>query len=275
MLNADEGIDSEFEDEQEAGGSTELPVLSQADFVPTPFRESAWELVGKRLDVVHFVSMDVEVLPSLLTRADPMFANFGGGMSSNSVFSTGQRVAEEVVAPVIDEQFFESVKAEAFEQGRLQGIEEGKAEAALENQASLEELTNGLKQFQLQLVKEVKNVVAKTEQGGFDLALAISKKILNLAAEVRPEYILEIIRGALASTGAGKALKVRVSAQDFEFLEVIGLPPDLSSEETGVIYVPDESVQSGCIVETDFGEIDHRLEEMWNEVKLSLFGVTK
>jgi flagellar biosynthesis/type III secretory pathway protein FliH len=157
----------------------------------------------------------------------------------------------------------------------LQGIEEGKTEAALESQSALEEMGKELKQFQLQLVKEVKNVVAKTEKGGFDLALAISKKILNLTAEVRPEYIMEIIRGALASTGAGKALKVRVSAQDFEFLEVIGLPPDLSSEETGVIYVADENVQSGCIIETDFGEIDHRLDEMWNEVKLNLFGTSK
>lgn len=275
MLNTDEGLSSEFDDEQEDVVQAAAPVLSQAEFVPTPFRESSWELVGERLDVVHFVSMDVEVLQSELTKADPMFADFGGGMAGNTSYSTGQARTEEVVAPVIDEEFLDAVRAEAFEQGRLQGVEEGKAEAALESQSALEEMGKELKQFQLQLVKEVKNVVAKTEKGGFELALAISKKILNLTAEVRPEYIMEIIRGALATTGAGKALKVRVSAQDFEFLEVIGLPPDLSSEETGVIYVADENVQSGCIVETDFGEIDHRLDEMWNEVKLNLFGTTK
>ena len=267
--------ESEFVETEDEIGTQSFPVQSQQDFVPTPFRETSWEVVGERLEVVHFVSMDVEILPSEMTKPDPMFAQFGGGMGENAVFSTGKRIIEEAKEPAIDEAMLEAVRAEAFEQGRLQGIEEGKAEIAIESQAAIEELGKELKQFQLQLVKEVKNVVAKTEKGGFDLALSISKKILHLTSEIRPEYILEIIRTALDSTGAGKALKVRVSVQDFEFLEVIGLPPDLSSEETGVIYVADENVQSGCIVETDFGEIDHRLDQMWNEVKENLFGVVK
>ena len=272
---SEESFESSYEEDLDESQISSISVQSQAEFVPTPFRETSWEVVGERLEVVHFVSMDVEVLHSDMTRADPMFAQFGGGMQGNATFSMGQRFVEEVTTPVIDEEFLESVRAEAFEQGRLQGLEEGKAEASQESQVALDSLSTELKQFQLQLVREVKNVVAKTEKGGFDLALAISKKILNLTAEVRPEYILEIIRGALESSGAGKALKVKVSPQDFEFLEVIGLPPDLSSEETGVIYVADDAVQSGCIVETDFGQIDHRLEEMWNEVKENLFGATK
>jgi flagellar biosynthesis/type III secretory pathway protein FliH len=266
------------EEQEERGfqeGGDSLSIQSQADYIPTPFNETSWEVVGTRLEVVQFVSMDVEVIPSEMTKADPMFADFGGGVEAGQVFSTGKRILEEEAEPEIDEEMLEAIRQDAFEQGRLQGLEDGKAEALAENQIALDELSKDLKQFQLQLVREVKSVCAKTEKGGFELALAISNKILKLTAEVRPEYILEIIRGALESTGAGKPLKVRVSPQDMEFLEVIGLPPDLSSEETGVSYVADEAITSGCVVETDFGEVDHRLDSMWEQVKENLFDVAK
>ncbi len=251
------------------------PMQSQATFSPTPFSETEWEVVGKRIEVVEFMPMDVEVIESELTRPDPMFADFGGGVAGKSQMSLGGETQQEDSEPVIDEALLEAVRAEAFEAGRLQGREEAMQEASQQGDERHSELLKELKQFELQLVREVKTVAARTEKCGFELALSIARKILATTAEARPEYILDVIRSALESTGAGKALRVRVSPQDYEFLEVIGLPPDLSSEETGVTYVADESIASGCVVETDFGLVDHRLEEMWAQVKESLFSAVK
>ncbi|HQH27834.1 MAG TPA: FliH/SctL family protein, partial [Oligoflexia bacterium] len=117
--------------------------------------------------------------------------------------------------------------------------------------------------------------LAMVEQYALQLAVEISKKILGSAVELRPEYILEIIRSGLHNLGAAKPMKVRVSPQDYEFIEVVGLPADLTPQETGVQYVSDEAIKAGCVIETDFGEVNLELDQMWEQVKNSLYAVCK
>lgn len=51
---------------------------------------------------------------------------------------------------------------------------------------------------------------------------------------------------------------------------MIGLPVELNTEELGVTYVADESIQSGCVVETNFGELDLQLDQMWEQLRVSI-----
>ncbi len=121
----------------------------------------------------------------------------------------------------------------------------------------------------------LRNFFARVEKQSFDLALAISRKILTTTAEIKPEYIVEVITEGLKCCGSAKPLRIRLSHDDYEFIEVVGLPAQLSPTELGVTYIPDDTVKSGCIIETDFGDIDVTLEKMWEQVRESLYSGVK
>ena len=122
--------------------------------------------------------------------------------------------------------------------------------------------------------EEVREKVTTLEQHALKISLDVAKKIIHTTVDVKPEYILEILRRAMGSLGAAKPLRVRVSLDDYDFLDVIGLPPDLSPGELGITYVSDSSIKSGCIVESDFGEVDLELDKMWEEVVRALLPVS-
>jgi flagellar biosynthesis/type III secretory pathway protein FliH len=252
-------------------------ILSQQNFLHAPFRETAWEIIGERIPDNGFVSLEIDVLPSEMTKPDPMFRDFGGGVSreEGKVAHAGQSLDDVDVGPVIDEAMLERIRAEAYEEGKQAGMLEGREVASVEGQDLHQQLVARFEDFRQEVLKELLNLAARTEKNALELALSVSKKILLTTADVRADYILDVIRNALHSVGAGNPLKIRVSPQDHEFLKVIGLPPELSSEETGVQYVADDGINSGCVVETDFGEIDLRLDHMWQQVRENLYEVLK
>ena len=114
-----------------------------------------------------------------------------------------------------------------------------------------------------------------TEKKAVELALAVARRILSTTAELKPEYIVDVIRMGVAKLGAATPIQIRVSPQDLEFLQVVGLPPELSAQELGAQFVADDSVRSGCVIETDFGEIDLDLDTMWQQISADLYGVYK
>ena len=49
------------------------------------------------------------------------------------------------------------------------------------------------------------------------------------------ERIEAVIREGLSKLGAGKPLRIRISPKDMEFIEIVGLPVEISKEELGVL----------------------------------------
>jgi len=252
-------------------------ILSQKDFVPTPFFETAWEVVGERIPDNGFIGLEIDIIHSEMTRPDPMFQDFGGNVQAEQgkVLHAGQSADQMEEKEPISEELIAALKAEAFEEGRQAGILEGTEAAQSEAKEQNKNLLEQLNSFQDEVRQQLALLASKTERSALELALAVSRKILSTTAEVRADYILDVIKNALHSTAGGNPLRIRVSPQDYEFLQVIGLPPELSTEETGVQYVADDGVSAGCVVETDFGEVDLRLEQMWQQVKENLYEVLK
>lgn len=260
---------------------SEPTVLSQRDYKPTPYRETHWEIVGESVAERDFVALEVSVLQGNAAEPDPMFEIFGQGYSKDteSVYH-GPFGRPKHVPGGIDEisEAEQMAQLEALLEERYQeGLKEGHALGVADGQAKVaekyEELSNHVTEVLTSVVNEVSEVVARMETQALELALDIAKRILTTTVDVRPDYILDVIRAALKSLGAAKPLRIRVSLDDFEFLNVVGLPPELSSEELGVSYVADESVKSGCVVETNFGEVDMVVEKMWEQIRDSLYEV--
>jgi flagellar assembly protein FliH len=153
------------------------------------------------------------------------------------------------------------------EEARKEGYLHGARETEATVMQRYEELSERLKGITDAIYEQWSGLAAVLERQAVDLALQVSKKILSTTVDAKPDYILTVIRQGLSEMGAAKPVRIRVSAEDFEFLNVIGLPMDLSEKELGVTYVADDTIKSGCIIETNFGEVDLVLDRMWEQIR--------
>lgn len=259
--------------EQDAVQPTAAAVLRQRDYAPTPYSATKWEFVGDRPSDLEFVSLNLEVLRDESRLNDPMFESFDTAEkfteSGGSFELPGME--KEPEQPGMDPEELERLLQEKFEEGLAQGRLEGTADVEQRITESYEALNTRMTEITAKIEQEVQEHVGGLQTKALEFALEISKKILQTTAEAKPEYIYDLIRKGMGSLGAAEPIKVRVSLDDYEFLDVIGLPSDLSEAELGVRYVADETIAAGCVIETNYGEISLELDSMWEQVKESLF----
>lgn len=182
-----------------------------------------------------------------------------------SFFSFGGSAEKEVTEEVVEEIDVEAITQEAYQKGLAEG--ENKAEKFAHEK--IEALTSELQQGLAEIREQLATHVATVEKEAVELSLIVSKRVLEATAEVNPEYIFEVVRKALSQVEEGSRIKISLSEQDYEFLDVVGFPPELTD---GVEYVVDENIQSGCKVETEFGKLDMRLEAMWEALHRRIVG---
>lgn len=272
-------ISKEEQEEARKDGKLEM-VSSVNEYVPPPFRETNWEIIGNRVVYGDFAPLEVAILPNDSAEPDPMFEDFGGRISTglergfHLPGDWGSASGEEE-QPAFDPALLQAEMEKAFADGKQAGYAEGYEAAKQEIAEHYQVLSAQLQDFNELIRTELLAHRQRLEEQAFTLALNVSRKILTTTAEAKPEYILQVIRNGLHMLGAAKPIRIRVSPDDMEFLEVIGVPPELSSTELGVEYVIDDTVKSGCIIETDFGEVDLQLDKMWDQVKADLFEVTR
>lgn len=259
----------------------EQSFISQKQYRPTPYVATNWEVVGERAKDVNFTPMQISIIQSEDSATDPMFEVFDRGLSGDGAelyvvgkgaISLSGEVSEEDKAQIIAEQkaALEQQWLAKVEEARQQGYEEGEKAAQATILEKYEALSTQLQEIIGGIQAEWKGLSGKLEQEALSLALQVSKRIIPAVADLKPDYILQTIRDGLRRLGAAEPVRIRVSEADYEFLTVIGLPVELSTEELGVTYVADESIQSGCVVETNFGELDLQLDQMWEQLRVSI-----
>ncbi len=258
----------------------ETPFVSQKDFRPTPYAATTWEFVGEQVKERDFVPLAVNIVHTDATEPDPMFDVFDPGFhkEDEALFhgagTQRPRNAEEELTEEMKAAHLAELEAEwqaKVDAAHQAGVEEGTRATQIKIMERYEVLSERLKSITDSIYQQWSNQAAALEKHALDLSLQIARKIVATTVEVKPDYILGVIRQALSELGAAKPVRIRVSLDDFEFLNVIGLPVELSTEELGVTYVADESIKSGCVVETDFGEVDMLLDRMWEEIKDNIY----
>lgn len=255
---------------------TDKVITCQRDYRPTPYRDAMWEIVGESFAHLGFSPLELSVIATERARPDKMFEIFDdpkleqGGMRWHGT--------DKPLAPEVTEQKKEDVAklneeelAAQFETGRTAGVEQGYQTAKQEFDAELAAFKQRFEALQQSVLDSASACFVRVEKEGIELALAVARKILDATVEARPEYIIQVIERATQALGASKPVRIRISPEDYEFISVVGLPPELSAEELGIQYVADEGIKSGCVVETNYGEVDLQLERMWEQIKENLF----
>lgn len=166
----------------------------------------------------------------------------------------------------------EAARKEAEEQGRAAGREEGFADGKAEVERLIQRT-----QIMLERAQDKRGeILTETEQEIVDLVLLIARKVVKVISENQRTVILQNVVQALRKVKTRADVTIRVNLADLKLTtEHIKDFIQRVEEVKSIQVVEDSSVDSGgCIIETDFGEIDARISSQLAELEAKILEIS-
>ena len=142
-----------------------------------------------------------------------------------------------------------------FEDGRKQGIKLGRAEA--------KEVIDSFAGAVDVILERQKALVQENEAALVNLAVEVARRIVGAAAETRREPVLLAASDCLGYLRDRTRITVKVNPQELEWVKEARKEWLEAVEGIGTLTVQadPEIARGGCVVETDAGDVDARIEE--------------
>lgn len=185
---------------------------------------------------------------------------------AEKIIADARAEAEKIINSA--QSSFENERQEA----RKQGISEGREKGFVEGKAEVERLIERT-QVVLERAQDKRvEILAETEQQLIDLVLLISRKIIKVISENQRSVIISNVVQALRKVKGRGNIIIRVNMADLklttehtkDFVKMLEGAASIQIQE-------DSSVdRGGCIIETDFGEIDARIASQLAELETKI-----
>jgi flagellar assembly protein FliH len=160
---------------------------------------------------------------------------------------------------------FEDERKKAEEEGRETGREAGYAEGKAEVERLIERTHTVLERVQ----DKRTDILTETEQQVIDLVLLMTRKVVKLISESQRDVVISNVEQALQKVRARGNILIRVNLLDINLAtEHIKDFIQMVEGAKGIQVVEDSTVDpGGCVIETDFGEIDARISAQLAELE--------
>jgi flagellar assembly protein FliH len=168
-------------------------------------------------------------------------------------------------APLDPAQIEKAAYEDGFRQGEKAGweIAEKKAEVIMKRYADT-----------IQEMGRIKpTLYAQVEREVVKLALEVAKKIVHREVQVDKEIVQTLIKVALSHVAVKSAVTVHLHPTDYNFvLEQRTAAHRTEENDREIVLLADKSMdRGGCLIETECGDIDARIEEEFREVERTFF----
>jgi flagellar assembly protein FliH len=158
----------------------------------------------------------------------------------------------------------ENEKRETLEAGRKAGYEEGYAQGNAEAERLIKRTQTVLERAQ----DKRGEILEETEQEIVDLVLLLARKVVKAITENQRNVILQNVVQALRKLKTRGNVIIRVNIADLKLTTEHTKNFIQMMEGANVQVVEDSTVDSGgCVIETDFGEIDARISSQLAELE--------
>ena len=160
----------------------------------------------------------------------------------------------------------QEIEAQAF----LRGFNKGEKAGFKTGQDKIEALLKNLKHVIAELTILRKQIFIDSEKEIVELALAIARRIICHEVQLNKNTVIDVTREALKRVEDHENIKIRMGPEDFECFESAA-DPDLICNNDNVTFEAQEAISSGgCIIETEAGTIDARIEKQLQAVEGAL-----
>ena len=258
---------------EEYTGPTAEDLRREAD----AFRDE-WEIQKKAMiqaaeaeanEIVHAAELSA-------SKIKDQYAN-----EAETLKTSAQVEAEQIIAAArhqakeLEEEIRNTIEDErnaALEQSREAGRTEGYAEGKAEVDRLIERT-----QLVLERAQDKRgDILTETERQIIDLVLLISRKVVKVISENQREIIISNVTEALKKVRDTGTVIIRVNLADLKLATAHTKEFIKTLEGVKTIQVQeDTSVDSGgCIIETDFGEIDARISSQLAELETKILEIS-
>lgn len=161
------------------------------------------------------------------------------------------------------------IEIAAYENGFHQGEKAGLEIAEKKVEAMMKRYAEAIRE----IGKIKPTLYAQAERDVVRLALEVAKKVVHREVQVDREIVQTLIKVALNHVAVKSAVTIRLHPADYEFVSGerrASMPADESERE--ITLLADKSIErGGCLIETECGDIDARIEEEFREVECAFF----
>ncbi|MDP3177869.1 MAG: flagellar assembly protein FliH, partial [Spirochaetaceae bacterium] len=165
----------------------------------------------------------------------------------------------------------EAAERDAAKKGRDEGREEGYREGA----AEVERLVGRLHVILDRSMEKRAEILEQTEAQVVELVLLVAKKVVKVISENQKSVVIQNISQALRKLKTKSDVIVRVNLSDLQ-LATDHVKDFVAMTENAkrLTVVEDSTVdKGGCVIETDFGEIDARISSQLHELEERILDV--
>ncbi|PWU16149.1 MAG: flagellar assembly protein [Bdellovibrio sp.] len=173
-------------------------------------------------------------------------------------------------------EFLKDIQEEAFREAYNLGLDEGRKEAFRNTSTQIEERLAAFDKL-LGNIETVKNeLFAQAENHIVQLTYHLAHRLAAHEISINPEATKSILREAIEVAQAEENVTVKVAPEQFEFIDELKREGSREWEFMKKIRLePDPQVGlGGCIVTTNYGEIDSRFEQrmgrLWETLQPTL-----
>jgi flagellar assembly protein FliH len=202
--------------------------------------------------------------------ADAQALRDGAKEEAEKIVAEARRLAEDLEAET--RRTLDAEKTDALEQSREGGRAEGYAEGKAEVDRLIERTRAVLERAQ----DKRGEILSDTEREIIDLVLLISRKVVKTISESQREVVVSNVIQALQKVKDRGDVTIRVNLADLDLATAHTAEFIKTLEGAKSIHVAeDSSVDSGgCVIETDFGEIDARISSQLAELEAKILAIS-
>lgn len=155
----------------------------------------------------------------------------------------------------------EEAQKRGYESGREEGFQSGKQE--------VDRLIELLHSIVNKAIEKRTDILQETETQLINLVLQIAKKVIKVISENQKNVVINNVIQALRKLRSRGDVVIRVNLEDLELTsEHIKEFMRMVENVRSITVLEDSTVdRGGCIIETDFGEIDARISSQLKEIE--------
>ncbi|MDR1177473.1 MAG: flagellar assembly protein FliH [Spirochaetaceae bacterium] len=167
---------------------------------------------------------------------------------------------------------FEGERKAAEDEGFAEGRERGFAEGRAEVERLIERARTILERTQDKRAE----ILAETEQQIIDLVLLISRKVIKVISDSQRNIIISNVVQALRKVKGRGNVIIRVNMADIKLTtEHMKDFVKLVEGAKSIQIVEDSKIdRGGCVIETEFGEIDARISSQLSELETKILEIS-